>query len=123
MFLLCTEHRSLQHILIVFVLKLFERQNTVIFIASNDVVSNQALFTPKHATLETIRSLGAFLVAISTSYLAGFALFNSEYIDQAVQIKTGWKIFQIATFRYSANAIVSSSVDRNCVSKADVLDR
>ena len=76
MIFLRTESRSFHHIFIVLVLKVFERQNTMIFIAANDVVSNDALVTPKHATTETIRTLGAFLVAISTSYLAGFALFN-----------------------------------------------
>ena len=76
MIFLRTESRSFHHIFIVLVLKVFERQNTMIFIAANDVVSNDALVTPKHATVKTITTLGAFLFAISTSYLAGFALFN-----------------------------------------------
>ena len=56
----------------------------MIFIAANDVVSNDALVTPKHATMKTIGTLGAFLVAISTSYLAGFALFNNSLEGFAV---------------------------------------
>ena len=114
MIFLRTESRSFHYILIVLVLKIFERQNTVIFVVSEDVVSNDALLTPKHATLETIRTLGTFLVAISTSYLAGFTFFNGQHINQAVQIKTGRKIFQIATFRYSANSLTLRTSD--CVS-------
>ena len=68
----------------------------------------------KYATLETIRALGAFFAAISALYLADFTFFNGQHIDQAVQIKTGWKIFQIATFRYSANSLTLRTSD--CVS-------
>jgi len=77
----------------------------VIFIVSHDVVACYTLLTIKYATLETVRSLGAFLLAVSTSYLTTSALFDCHYINQAIQIKTGWKIFQIATFRYSANGL------------------
>jgi hypothetical protein len=92
-------------------LKVFERQNTVIFIASHDVVPSYALLTIKHATLEAVRSLGAFLLAIPTSYLATFAFFYCQHINQTIQIKTGWKIFQIATFRYSANDLTFRASD------------
>jgi len=77
----------------------------VIFIASHDVVASYALMTIKYATMETVRSLGAFLLAVPTSYLTTSALFYCQHINQAVQIKTGWKIFKIATFRYSANGL------------------
>jgi len=55
----------------------------------------------KYATLETVGSPGAFRLAVPTSHLAASALFYCQHINQAIQIKTGWKIFQIATFRYS----------------------
>jgi len=67
--------------------------------------------TVKYATLETIRSGRAFLLAVPTSYLTTSALFDCQHINQAVQIKTGWKIFQIATFRYSANALTFRASD------------
>ena len=77
-------------------------------------MSCYALCAIKYTTLETVRTLGAFLVAISTSYLATFTFFNGQHINQAVQIKTCWKIFQIATFRYSANSLTLRTSD--CVS-------
>jgi len=94
-----TTHRPLQYIFIVLVLKVFRRQNTVIFKAFDDVVCSYALLTIKYATLKTVRSLGALFVTISTSYWAASAFFDSQHINEAIQIKTGWKIFQIATFR------------------------
>jgi len=77
----------------------------VIFIASHDVVSSYAPLTIKYATVETVRSFEAFFVTISTFYWAAFALFDCQHINQAIEIKTGWKIFQIATFRHSANGL------------------
>ena len=74
-------------------------------------MSRYALLTIKYATLETIRSLGAFFVAISTSYWAVFAFLDCQHINQAIDIKTGWKIFQIATFRYSANGLTFRASD------------
>jgi len=95
-----TTHRPLQYIFIVLVLKVFKRQNTVIFKAFHDVVCSYALLAMKYATLETVRSLGALFVTISTSYWAASAFFDSQqHINESNQIKTGWKIFQIATFR------------------------
>ena len=84
----------------------------MIFIALNDVMCNEALFTPKHATLETVRTVGALLLTVSTSNLAGFAFFNGQHINEAVQIKTGGKIFQIATIRHSANNLTFGASDR-----------
>ena len=75
---------------------------------------NKALFTPKHATLETVRTVGTLLLTISTSNLAGFAFFNGQHINQAVQVKTGGKIFQITTIRHSANSLAFRASD--CVS-------
>ena len=97
--------------LIVLVLKVFERQNTVIFIASHDVVCSCARLAIKYATLETVRSLGAFLLAISAFYLGFSAFFDCKHINQAIQIKTCWKIFQIATFRYSADGLTFRASD------------
>jgi len=83
----------------------------VIFISSHDVVSNYALVAIKYATMETIRSLGAFFVAIPTCYWAVSAFFYCQHINQAIEIKTGRKIFQIATFRYFANGLTFRASD------------
>jgi len=85
----------------------------VIFIVFHDVVPSYTLLTIKYTTLETVRSFGTpFQVTISTSYWTASALFDSQHINQAIQIKTGWKIFQIATFRYSANGLTVRASDR-----------
>jgi len=83
----------------------------VIFISSHDVVCSCARLTIKYATLETVGSLGAFFVAISTSYWAVSAFFYCQHINQAIEIKTGGKIFQIATFRYIANGLTFRASD------------
>jgi len=84
----------------------------VIFIAFHDVVPSYTLLTIKYTTLKTVRSLGAlFQITISASYWAASALFDSQHINQAIQIKTGRKIFQIATFRYSANGLAFRASD------------
>ena len=69
---------------------LIKCQNTVVFVTSHDVVSNGAFLAVKYATLETIRRLRAFLVAISSQYLTVLKFFNGQHINQAVQVKTGW---------------------------------
>jgi len=61
--------------------------------------------------VETVRSLGAFFVTISTSYWAVSALFYCQHVNQAIEIETGWKIFQIATFKYSANGLTIRASD------------
>ena len=73
---------------------------------------SHARLTIKYATLETVRSLGAFLLTISTFYMDFSAFFDCQHINQAIQIKTGWKIFQIATFSYSANGLTFRASDR-----------
>ena len=75
---------------------------------------NKALFTPKHATLETVRTLGALLLTVSTSSLTGFAFFNGQHVNQGVQMNTGGKICQITTTRHSANKLAFRASD--CVS-------
>jgi len=67
--------------------------------------------TIKYATVETIRSVGAFFVAISTCYWAVSAFFYCQHINQAIEIKTGWKIFQIAILRYFANGLTFRASD------------
>jgi len=64
----------------------------VIFISSHYVVSSYAIVTIKYATVETIRSVGAFFVAISTCYWAVSAFFYCQHINQAIEIKTGRKM-------------------------------
>ena len=129
--------RSLQYLLIVLVLKVFQRQNTVISISSDDVVREYALIAPKRVTLKTIRGLGSSLVAVSASNLVGFAFLDGQHIDHTVEVETGWKIFQITSFRDSAECLtvwaydcvsamacsVSSNLGRNCANMVAVLDR
>jgi len=74
-------------------------------------VRSYALLTTQHATLETIRIPGTFLLTISASSLTTSALFYFQHINQAIQIKTGWKIFQITTFRDSANGLTFRASD------------
>ena len=76
---------------------------------------NEALFTPKHATLETVRTLGALLLTVSTSSLTGFAFSNGQHVNQGVQMNTGGKICQITTTRHSANKLAFRASD--CVSR------
>ena len=75
-------------------------------------MSSYTLFAIKYATEETIRSFGAFFLAVPTSHLVTSALFYCQHINQAIQIKAGWKIFQIATFRYSVNGLTFRASDR-----------
>ena len=75
-------------------------------------MSSYTLLTIKYATAKTIRSLEAFLLAVPTSYSAASALFYCQHINQAIEIKTGWKIFEIATLRYSANDLTFRASDR-----------
>ena len=75
---------------------------------------NEALFTPKHATLETVGTLGALLWTVSTSSLTGFTFFNGQHVNQGVQMNTGGKICQITTTRHSANKLAFRASD--CVS-------
>ena len=109
-----TMGRSFHYILIIPVLKVMERQDTVIFVVFHDVVRNYALLAIKCTAMETIGTFRAVLVAISTFHLAGFTFSNCQHINQAVQIKTGGKIFQIATFRHSATSLALRASD--CVS-------
>ena len=65
--------------------------------------------------METVRSLGAILLTIATLYLGFPALFDCQHINQAIQIKTGWKISQIAAFRYSGYGLTFRASDRVAV--------
>ena len=90
-----TMGRSFHYILIILVFKVMERQDTVIFVVFNDVVRNYALLAIKCTAMETIGTLNfrAVLVAISAFYLVGFTFSYCQHINEAVKIKTGWKIF------------------------------
>ena len=74
-------------------------------------MSDYALLTVKHTALETIGTFRVALVAISTFHLTGFAFSNCQHINQAVQIKTGGKVFEIATFRHSAESLALRAPD------------
>jgi len=58
---------TLQNILKVLVLKVFEGQHSVFFIGFDAIMKDYAVgLTPECATLEAVETLGALLVAIST---------------------------------------------------------
>jgi len=76
-----TKRGALQYVFIVLVLELFDRQDTVIFVAFEDVVCTDAAFTVKYATLEAIRTLRTFVVAISTCHLGVITFFDSQHIN------------------------------------------
>ena len=83
-------------------------------IFSDDFMREYALIAPKRVTLKTIRGLGAFLVAVSASHLVGSAFLDGQHIDHTVEVETGWKIFQITSFRDSAECLTVWAYD--CVS-------
>ena len=83
----------------------------MIFVAFHDAVPNHALLEIKYTAMETIGTFRAALVAISTFHTTGFTFSNCQHINQAVQIKTGGKISQIATFRHSATSLALRASD------------
>ena len=83
----------------------------MIFVAFHDAVPNHALLAIKYTAMETIGTFRAALVAISTFHTTGFTFSNCQHINQAVQIKTGGKISQIATFRHSATSLALRASD------------
>ena len=52
-------------------------------------MSRDALFTPEAATLETVETVGASLVAVSTFGASCVALFNGQHIQEAVYSEVG----------------------------------
>ena len=83
-------------------------------IFSDDFMREYALIAPKRVTLKTIRGLGSSLVAVSTSNLVGSAFLDGQHINHTVEVETGWKIFQITSFRDSAECLTVWASD--CVS-------
>ena len=66
-------------------------------------------FAPERTTLEAVKTLGAFLVAISTLHRLGIALFNGQHIQQPVDAKVGRQVVKIST----RNSILSSTFREN----------
>ena len=73
-------------------MKFFDGQHAVFPVSSQNIVGGHTLITVKDTTLETVRNFRSLLVAVSTFHLSLLAFFDGKNIDQAIQIKAGWKI-------------------------------
>ena len=60
-------------------------------------MSPDTVFTPEEATLETVETVGASLVAVSTFHASCVALFNGQHIQEAVYLEVGGKLAGIST--------------------------
>ena len=69
------------------------------FICLDRVVWRDTLFTPERIALETVETVGASLVAVSTFRATCVALFNGQDIQDAVYSEVGGKLAGISTFR------------------------
>ena len=56
-----------------------------------------ALFTPERTALETVQTVSASLVAVSTFHASCVALFNGQHIQEAVYSEVGGKLARIST--------------------------
>ena len=73
----------------------------VFSVSSDYVVRRNTVVTPKDTTLETIATLCAFVVAVSTFNSCCTALFNGQHIQQTVDAKVGRQVLQVSTARDS----------------------
>ena len=60
-------------------------------------MSPDTVFTPEETTLETVETVGASLVAVSTFRSSCVALFNGQDIQEAVYFEVGGKLAGIST--------------------------
>ena len=99
--LLLAKYLPLQHVLNVFILKILNRQHSVVFIGSDNVMSCSAIVAPKGATFKTVRTLGTcfFAVFFGTLQSSDVAFLKSHNIQQTVHSKIGRQIFRITTSR------------------------
>ena len=80
------------------------------FIGFDSIVEAYAVgFTPECTTLETVETLRALLVAISTLYTSCVALFDCQHIKQTIDSKVGWQVVEA-----SARDFALSSTFRTC---------
>ena len=56
-----------------------------------------AVFTAESTALETVETVGASLVAVSTFHASCVALFNGQHIQEAVYSEVGGKLAGIST--------------------------
>ena len=60
-------------------------------------MSREAVFTPKRTTLETVETVCASFVAVTTFHASCVALSNGQHIQEAVYSEVGWKLAGIST--------------------------
>ena len=56
----------------------------MIFVSADDVMSPNAIFAPEDATFETVKTVGAGVVTVSTLHTSVVAVLNGHYIQQTV---------------------------------------
>ena len=64
MVLLLAKYLPFQHVLNVFILKILNRQHSVVFIGSDNVMSCNAIVAPKGAAFKTVTTLGTCFFAV-----------------------------------------------------------
>ena len=89
------------NVLKVLILKVFQRQRMVPFIGSDSIMQTDRLITPECTTLETIKTVFALFVAISTLHTACIALFYGQNIEQTVNTKVCRQCSEVSILRDS----------------------
>ena len=59
----------------------------MVFVSADDVMSSNAIFAPELATFETVKTVGAGIVTISTLHTGAVAVLNGHDIQQTVHSK------------------------------------
>ena len=103
MVLLLAKYLPLQHVLNVFILKILNRQHSVVFIGSDNVMSCNSIVAPKGAAFKTVRTLDTCFFAVffggGTLQSSDVTFLNSHNIQQTVHSKIGRQIFRKTTSR------------------------
>ena len=101
MVLLLAKYLPLQYVLNVFILKILNRQHSVVFIGSDNVMSCNAIVAAKGAAFKTVRTLGTCFFAVFFFFGGGGTLQSSDVtflnchnIQQTVHSKIGRQIFR-----------------------------
>jgi len=89
----------LQHVLNVLILNILNRQHSVVFIDSDNVMSCNAIVAPEGATFKAIKKFGTCFFAVSGLHSSDVAFFNIHNIQQTVRSKIGRQVFRISTSR------------------------
>ena len=102
------ECRTLENILEVVLLEIFERQKTMLSVFPQDIVRVYIILAPKLATVKTITCIFALLITVSTSHFWCVTFFDCQNIEQIFQVETVWQSFHAATLGNSHRSIWKS---------------